>query len=124
LLDGHKVASLEEEYMAHGTIPYIDPNVRHVGVSKLRELNASKLKELGKEGEPTLVIQDNDTPLAVLLSYDKFLMMQEKLTAVLNTIELLTDSAEKDALFASMDDVKHHRVRSLSEIEAEMKQGK
>ncbi len=108
----------------HAAIPYIDPRVRHVGVSKLRELNASKLKELGQENEQTLVIQDNDTPLAVLLSYEKFLIIQEKLTAVFNTIELLTDSAEREALLSAVEDVKNHRVRSLNEIEAEMKQGK
>jgi hypothetical protein len=36
-------------------------------------LNVSQLAELGK----TLVIQDNDKPLAVLLKYEHFLAMQE-----------------------------------------------
>jgi hypothetical protein len=62
--------------VSFSSIPYIDPKVRHVGVSKLRELNATKLKELGQDNEQTLVIQDNDQPLAVLLSYEKFLIMQ------------------------------------------------
>src|SRR5262249_5929977 len=56
--------------MSSCALPNIDPNIKHVGVSKLRGLNASKLKE---HTEDTLVIQENDKPLAVLLSYDRFL---------------------------------------------------
>ena len=40
-------------------IPYIDPNVEHVGVSKLRTLSGKRLRSF----EKTLVIQENDTPL-------------------------------------------------------------
>src|ERR1700687_4066112 len=57
------------------SIPYLDPSVLHVGISRLRALNATQLKELDK----TLVIQDNDKPLAVLLRYDHFLAMQERM---------------------------------------------
>lgn len=39
----------------------------------LRALNVTQLAELDK----TLVIQDNDKPLAVLLKYEHFLAMQE-----------------------------------------------
>jgi len=55
------------------SIPYLDPSVQHVGISRLRALNVTQLRELGK----TLVIQDNDKPLAVLLKYEHFLAMQE-----------------------------------------------
>jgi len=41
----------------------------------LRALNATQLKELDK----TLVIQDNDKPLAVLLKYEHFLAMQKRI---------------------------------------------
>jgi hypothetical protein len=47
--------------------------VQHVGISRLRALNVSQLAELDK----TLVIQDNDKPLAVLLKYEHLLAMQE-----------------------------------------------
>jgi len=57
------------------SIPYLDPTVQHVGISKLRALNVAQLKELDK----TWVIQDNDKPLAVLLKYEHFLAMQEKM---------------------------------------------
>ena len=57
------------------SIPYLDPNVQHVGISRLRALNVTQLRELDK----TLVIQDNDKPLAVLLKYEDFLAMQEKI---------------------------------------------
>jgi len=57
------------------SIPYLDPRVQHVGISKLRALNVAQLRALDK----TLVIQDNDEPLAVLLKYDQFLAMQERM---------------------------------------------
>jgi hypothetical protein len=56
-------------------IPYVDPNVQHVGITRLRTLNVTQLRELDK----TWVIQDNDEPLAVLLRYEHFLAMQEKI---------------------------------------------
>ena len=52
-----------------------DPSVQHVGISRLRALNVTQLRELDK----TLVIQDNDKPLAVLLKYEHFLAMQEQI---------------------------------------------
>jgi len=57
------------------SIPYVDPSVQHVGISRLRALNVSQRRALDK----TLVIQDNDEPLAVLLKYEHFLAMQEKI---------------------------------------------
>jgi translation initiation factor IF-3 len=57
------------------SIPYVDPTVQHVGISRLRALNVSQLRALDK----TLVIQDNDEPLAVLLKYEHFLAMQERI---------------------------------------------
>ena len=57
------------------SIPYLDPSVQHVGISRLRALNVTQLRELDK----TLVIQDNDKPLAVLLKYEHFIAMQERM---------------------------------------------
>ena len=57
------------------SIPYLDPNVQHVGISKLRALNVAQLRALDK----MWVIQDNDKPIAVLLKYENFLAMQEKM---------------------------------------------
>ncbi len=54
-------------------IPYLDPSVQHVGISRLRALNVMQLYAL----EKTLVIQDNDRPLAVLIRYQNFMAMQE-----------------------------------------------
>ena len=59
------------------SIPYLDPSVQHVGISRLRALNVTQLRDLDK----TLVIQDNDKPLAVLLKYEHFLTMQEQILA-------------------------------------------
>ena len=55
------------------SIPYLDPSVQHVGISRLRALNVSQLDALDK----TLVVQDNDRPLAVLIRYRNFMAMQE-----------------------------------------------
>ena len=77
--------------MATCAIPNIDPNVKHVGVSKLRDLNASKLKE---QTEETLVIQENDIPLAVLLSYKRYQVIREELDAMVSMIELLANETE------------------------------
>jgi len=98
-------------------IPHIDPNVKHVGVSRLRALNAEKLRET----DDTLVIQENDKPLAVLLTYDRFLAMQEELMAVARTVEMLSDNAEVAALKAGLADMKAGRTRSLDEIDADLK---
>jgi PHD/YefM family antitoxin component YafN of YafNO toxin-antitoxin module len=98
------------------TYPVIDPTIKHVGVSKLRELNVATLKET----EDTFVIQDNNTPLAVLLSYEKFLIMQERLMTVLNTLELMSEQKELEGLLAGIKDMQAGRVRSLAEVEAEL----
>ena len=98
--------------------PYIDATVKHVGVSKLRGLNADKLRET----TDTFVIQDpNDKPLAVLLTYDKFLAMQEELEAVARTVEMLSDNAEAAAFRAGLEDMQAGRTRSLDEIDKEFK---
>ena len=97
--------------------PHIDPSVKHIGVSKLRGLNADKLRET----EETFVIQENDIPLAVLLTYDKFLAMQEQLRAVINAVDMLSDGAELEALKTGLADVRAGRVQSLDEIDAEVK---
>jgi PHD/YefM family antitoxin component YafN of YafNO toxin-antitoxin module len=96
--------------------PVIDPTIKHVGVSKLRELNASKLKET----EDTFVIQDNNTPLAVLLTYDKYMAIQQELTAVLNTMDLLTESGELAGVLAGIADFDAGKSRSLEAIEADL----
>jgi PHD/YefM family antitoxin component YafN of YafNO toxin-antitoxin module len=102
--------------MALPIYPVIDPSIKHVGVSKLRELNATALKET----DDTFVIQDNNTPLAVLLTYEKFLNMQQELMSVINTLELLTDSKELAGVLAGIEQLNAGRARPLAEIEAEL----
>lgn len=99
-------------------IPYIDPNVEHVGVSKLRTLSGKRLRSF----EKTLVIQENDTPLAVLLNYRQFLNMQNQLRAVLETIDLLTDEEEASALRAGLAAAASGRTKSLDRIKRERAQ--
>jgi PHD/YefM family antitoxin component YafN of YafNO toxin-antitoxin module len=100
--------------------PHIDPSVKHIGVSRLRGLNADKLRN----NQETFVIQDNDRPLAVLLTYEKFLAMQEKLRAVVNVIDLLSDPSEVEALDAAFADIKADRIESLDAITEELKKSR
>src|SRR5260370_41133353 len=67
------------------SIPSLDPSVQHVGISRLRALNVTQLRELDK----TLVIQDNDKPLAVLLKYEHFLAMQDEDSESRGTVKRL-----------------------------------
>jgi len=66
------VASDESQYSASR---YLDNLLKYIGIGRLRALNVTQLRELDK----TLVIQDNDKPLAVLLKYEHFIAMQEKM---------------------------------------------
>jgi len=107
------------ENMANTLIPVIDPTIRYVGVSKLRDLNATKLKEAQ---DTTLVFQDtNDTPLAVLLSYEKYLIIQEQLAAVMNTLELFSENTELEGVLKGVADVTEGRTRSFAEVKAALK---
>lgn len=94
--------------------PYIDPNVQHVGVSKLRGLSASKLSDMRN----ALVIQDNDTSLAVLLRYEQYMAIQEEMKSLKETIQILTDRNEREALDAGLNHMTEGRVRPLSEVKA------
>lgn len=47
----------------------IDPDVKHVGVSKMRSLTAAKLRELD---DTVYVFQDGEEPLAIMFSYDRW----------------------------------------------------
>jgi PHD/YefM family antitoxin component YafN of YafNO toxin-antitoxin module len=103
--------------MATDPIPYIDPNIEHVGVSRLRKLNAGVLRENRK----TFVIQENDTPLAVLLAYEQFLSMQRKIQSLAATIELLSDEEETRGLLSGIQDAREGRTRKLSDIRKSLK---
>jgi hypothetical protein len=97
--------------------PDIDPQIRHVGVSKLRDLNATKLKE---QQDETLVIQENDTPLSVLFSYKRYQEMRAEFNALMSMVEMLTNKSEMNGLLAGLEDVRVGRVRSLADIEADL----
>lgn len=97
--------------------PYIDERVEHVGITRLRALNATSLRDSDK----TLVIQDNDRPLAVLLPYDTFLEMQKTLLSVMATLEVFTNGTEPDRLKSGLDDITAGRVKPISEIRESLK---
>lgn len=99
---------------------YINPNVRSVGVSKLRSLNATQLRGMDK----TLVIQENDQPLAVLLKYEEFLAMQKELLALLETQSVLSDQEELQDIVSGMDDVKKGRTKTVHEVRRSLEKHK
>lgn len=58
--------------------PDIDPRIKHVGVSKLRDLNATALREMS---DSIYVFRDGDDPLSVMVSYEQYLKMQQVIQA-------------------------------------------
>ena len=111
-----------EHNMAQTTsgIPRIDPNVQYVGVTKLRSLNATSLQGLNK----TLVIQDNERPLAVVISYHKFLEMQTERERILATLELMANGEEADAFLRGTEDIAEGRHRPLTAIREDLERKK
>ena len=105
--------------MATCALPRLDPGVKYVGVSKLRDLNATKLKD---DQDTTYVLQENDQPLAVLLSYERYLIIQEQLASVMNAIEMLSDTDERAALVAGINDLQNGRVRPFSQVKAALRE--
>lgn len=97
--------------------PDIDPRIKHVGVSKLRDLNATKLRE---QEDNTLVIQENDTPLSVLFSYKRYQEMRAEMNSLLSMIEMLTSETERSGLLEAFQDIRAGRVRTLAEIEKDL----
>jgi hypothetical protein len=100
-------------------IPVIDPNVRYVGVSKLRLLNADKLHNL----DETLVIQDDDKPLAVVLSYGQFLAMQKERNRILATLETFFDDDDRTALVAALMAANKGNTKPDSEVRGKKEKG-
>jgi len=103
--------------MSNTTIPYIDPKVQYVGISRLRSLNSTQLRDIDK----TLVIQENDQPLAVLLKYEEFLIMQKQLFSVLDTISVMTDDSEIGGILSGLEEMHSGKTRTIGEIRAALK---
>src|ERR1700691_6611891 len=93
-------------------VPYIDTSISDIGVSQLRKLNATDLRKAKK----TLVVRDNNVPLAVVLKYEQFLVMQGKLESAQRTLDLLLKSAEVQALVKSLKEANARAGKYLFEI--------
>ena len=100
-------------------LPYIDPTVEHVGVSRLRRLNANRLRE----NQRVTVVQDKDEPIAVLVAYGKYMEVQRMLEALLRTVELLSDESERQLLEGGLQDVAEGRTKRIEEIRASLFDG-
>lgn len=62
--------------------PYIDPTVDHVDLKQLRTFTPAKLRRLQR----TQVLRQGDRPVAVLLSFNTFLRIQEELETLSNRV--------------------------------------
>ena len=100
-------------------IPVIDPNVQYVGVSKLRKLNATKLRSL----DSTLVIQEDDKPLAVVLSYEQFMEMQQEREKIIATLETLFDKTEQADLLKALQQTQDGKTKPFSLVRKTLKKG-
>jgi hypothetical protein len=109
----------EDGTMNEGNIPVIDPSVRYVGVSKLRELKAATLRQL----KETLVVQDEKQPLAVILSYKQFLNIQSELDRVVATLEFYMTS-DGSEIAKAVADANPGKTTSLLEIPRTLTQRK
>lgn len=93
-----------------GVMPhYIDPTIEHVGVSKLRQMSAANLGKLRK----MLVVQDNDTALAVVIRYEQYLAMQNQLEDALRTIQAYASTG----LATGLHDAEVGRVKRMTEVD-------
>jgi PHD/YefM family antitoxin component YafN of YafNO toxin-antitoxin module len=66
--------------------------------------------------DKTLLIQENDQPLAVLLRYEEFLAMQRDLMALLETRSVLSDKEEIHDIVSGLSDIKTGKTKSIDEI--------
>lgn len=101
-------------------LPIINRNIEHVGLSGLKKLDKKRLREVDDKNK-MLVIQDHNTPLAVLLSYEKYLIIQDQLQAVMETVDLFGDLDELRGVIAGLQDVLDGKTKSLEEIRKSLK---
>jgi hypothetical protein len=99
-------------------VPYIDPSISDIGVSQLRKLNATDLRK----GKKTLVIRENNEPLAGVLKYEQFLVIQGKLEAAQKTLGMLASRTDLQAILTSMKDAENGGGVDLSQIAPELAQ--
>ena len=95
------------------SMPIIDRKIKYQGISGLRKLDGKQLRALD---DNMIVIQEHNSPLAVMLSYEKYLVLQDQLQAVMETIDVLGSPEELSALLAGVRDVGESRVESLDDI--------
>jgi hypothetical protein len=77
-----------------------------------------RASHISSDMQTTLVIQNNDTPLAVLVRYEQYMAIQEQFKSLKETIQILTDEKEKAAVFDGLRDVAEGRVRPFGAVKA------
>lgn len=64
-------------------IPHIDQRVHHVGVSKMRHMDAGWMRSMA--ADEVYVLREGNEPLAVLMTYDLFVQMSAAVQQLLKT---------------------------------------
>lgn len=99
-------------------MPTIDRNVETVGISGLRKLDRKRLKSF--DSNKMLVIQDHNTPLAVVLGYEKYLILQDQLKAMMETFEIFSDPDEFKQLIEGYAQALGGRSRGIAKIRKDL----
>ena len=101
-------------------VPVIDPRIEHVGVAKLRRMDGPTLKKNAND-KKTLVIREHDVPLAVLVSYEQYLIMQNEFNALMETLEITSNSVELRMLMDGFAEAQEGKTRSIKDIRKGLK---
>ncbi len=101
-------------------LPVIDPRIEHVGLGKLRRMDGPTLKKNAVD-KKTLVIREHDVPLAVLVSYEQYLTMQNEFKSLMETLEITSNSVEMQMLMDGFAEAQQGQTRSIEDIRKNLK---
>lgn len=93
-------------------VPYIDTSVGHVGVSHLRQMNATGLRALNG----IVVVHDSSEPLAVLVPYETFLAIDDMFAEIDLEYRILTEIARQADLYLHGSDAGRDDARLSLEL--------
>lgn len=68
-----------------------------------------------------LVIREHDASLAVLVSYEQYLIMQNEFNAPMETLEITSNSVQMRMLMEGLAKVQDGKTRSIQDIRKSLK---
>ena len=79
---------------------------------------------LQRDGKARMVIQDDDTPLAVVLSYEQYLDMQQERENIIATLEALFEKDGKSSdLIMALQQTRAGNVKPFSLVRRTLEKG-